>query len=728
MSDGAISATPLPEAAFALEVNGHGMPAVARGNGVEALHAPWEWALEILWPIATAPPPEAVLGTDAVFTLGRDELTRFFDGVITQVDDRGVTAEHRRYEVLLSPRLALLGQRTQYRIFCDLSSVEIVRMMLDEVGLYAGSGLTPLLRDPPPKRTVAVQFGETDLAFITRLLAEDGLAYTLLHDRAAETLLVFDGERAASTPLTVSMDGAPTQVVGRGASTAAVETLSRLEASRAVTPTGWSGLEFDFTHPQAAVKSAVGSGSRNIARYPGGFVLEPIPRGGSTHGAANGAKVAKARGEMERAAELGVRGVGVVTGVGVGQRVALADPGDAANRQLDGEYLVTRVVHRCVAPEHIYASREETSREERYENQFDAVPVAAVYRPAVPPKPRVMFPQSATVIGETDDSEEEIVTDVHGRVLVRFHWDVQPASGGGYRATPGRHRCWLRVAQSWAGPGWGFHFTPRVGMEVIVHFLDGDPDRPFVAGCLPNAANVPPVEVPSQRTQSAIRTRSSPKSEGFNELRFEDLKDAEEVYLHAQRDQRIEVLHDRSLAVGNDARAQIDRDESLSVGRDRSVDVLGHEQHSVEKNRDVTVGGDLSHEVTGATSLLVHKSSTVSVDEKVKVTINDGLSVFVGSSEGSAVEVTPKEVKVQTPKRHVTAVGDDVTQELTTEKYTVKAPKGLALVCGDTRIEIGEDKIVLQTKGGAKVELSGDKISIKTDGTVTVKGSNVANN
>jgi uncharacterized protein (DUF2345 family) len=156
--------------------------------------------------------------------------------------------------------------------------------------------------------------------------------------------------------------------------------------------------------------------------------------------------------------------------------------------------------------------------------------------------------------------------------------------------------------------------------------------------------------------------------------------------------------------------------------------VLGNEQHSVEKNRDVTVGGDLSHEVTGATSLLVHKSSTVSVDEKVKVTINDGLSVFVGSSEGSAVEVTPKEVKVQTPKRHVTAVGDDVTQELTTEKYTVKAPKGLALVCGDTRIEIGEDKIVLQTKGGAKVELSGDKISIKTDGTVTVKGSNVANN
>lgn len=103
----------LPEASFTLDVNGHGMPAVARGHGVEALHTPWEWALEVLWPIGTAPAPEAMLGADAVFTLGRGALTCFFDGVVTQVDDRGVTAEHRRYEVLLSPRIALLGQRTQ---------------------------------------------------------------------------------------------------------------------------------------------------------------------------------------------------------------------------------------------------------------------------------------------------------------------------------------------------------------------------------------------------------------------------------------------------------------------------------------------------------------------------------------------------------------------------------------------------------------------------------------
>ncbi len=408
MSDGANSAGPLPEASFTLDVNGHGMPAVARGHCVEALHTPWEWALEVLWPIGTAPTPEAMLGVDAVFTLGRGALTRFFDGVVMQVDDRGVTAEHRRYEVLLSPRMALLGQRTQYRIFNDLSSVEIVRLMLDEVGLYASGSLMSLLRDLPPRRSVAVQFGETDLSFITRLLAEDGLAYTLLHDQASETLLVFDGERAASTPLTVSMDGAPAQVVARGVATAAVETLSRLEATRAVTPSGWSGLEYDFTHPRAAVKSSVGGGVRNIARYPGGFVLEPIPPGGATHGAANAAKVAKARGEMERAAEVGVRGVGVITGIGAGQRVALADPGDAANRQLDGEYLVTRVVHRCAAPEHIYASREEVSDEARSVLQpvRCASPWERCTRPAVrAPQPAVMFPQSAMVLGETDDAK-----------------------------------------------------------------------------------------------------------------------------------------------------------------------------------------------------------------------------------------------------------------------------------------------------------------------------------
>ncbi len=169
-----------------------------------------------------------------------------------------------------------------------------------------------------------------------------------------------------------------------------------------------------------------------------------------------------------------------------------------------------------------------------------------------------------------------------------------------------------------------------------MQFLDGDPDRPIVTGCVYNGTHPTPVKLPDKKTQSGIRTQSSPHNGGYNELRFEDQKGEEEVYVHAQRNQRIEVLHDRSATVGRDARAEIGRDESHSVGRDRSLDVAGDEQHSVEGDRSLSVTGNEVRDVGGNHALLVHKSITVHADEQGRISTNDGLVLEVGGGRARA--------------------------------------------------------------------------------------------
>ncbi len=369
----------------------------------------------------------------------------------------------------------------------------------------------------------------------------------------------------------------------------------------------------------------------------------------------------------------------------------------------------------------MYGAGAPSRAEARYANHFEVVPTAAVYRTTPRQRPVALAPQCAIVVAP-DGSREEICTDRLGRVLVRFAWD---ATSHGPHELPS---CWLRVSQAWAGAAMGVSFIPRVGMEVVVHFLDGDPDRPYVAGCLPNAVNVPPVEVPLHKTQSAIRTQSSPGGAGYNELRFEDMARHEEVYLRAQRDHRVEVLHDQGATIGRDDTTQVGRDESLHVGRNRSLDIEGDEQHTVSGARQISVGKDELREVVGNHSLIVHKAFTVHADETGRISTNDALAVDVGGAAGTALEMSPDEIAVRAPKKHTLTVGDEAAQELTPERYAVRAPKGLTLQCGDTRIEIGEDRITLQTRSGAKVELDGDKITIKTSGPVNIKGSQVTTN
>ncbi len=708
----------IPEVALAFDVTGVDAGfTVSRAVVRERLSAPFEASVEVAAPPGLA--PSSLLGRACALTLQRDALSRRFAGVVTSVDDRGTDREGRVFEVSFAPSLALLALSARYRVWQKVDALRVVRDVLDAAGLYLGDRYDASEcagPDAPAPREYCVQFGETDLDFVRRLLAEEGLLFTFGDDDA---LVLFDARNASRRP---AVSPGALAVLGDAHGTASEEGLRRLDVVTSVT-TGHVALrDYDFTHPQRPLSIGEPDASRSVERYPARFVLGAYDEGARTYGAPDMRRAARVELQQRTALAEVVRGDGSVTGMRAGATFTADERGE---RGAEGPYLVTAVLHVASAPDVGLSDARGASREERYRNDFECVPAGRAWAAPPAPRPRADHPQVAVVTAEPG-SDEEICTDAYGRVLVRFPWDRDEWRRGAQSGT--RSSCWLRVMQPWAGAHWGFHFTPRVGMEVVVHFVDGDPDRPYVAGCLPNAANAPPVELPRHKTQSAIRTQSSPRSDGYNELRFEDLARHEEVYLRAQRDHRVEVLHDRSAAVGRDDSAQVGRDESLHVGRNRSVDVEGDEQHTVTGARQLSVGGDELREITGSHSVIVHRGFTLHADETGRVTTHDALVIEVGGASGTATEMSPDEVAVRAPKRHTVAVGDEVVAELTAERFAVKAPKGIALVCGDTRVELGEDRIVLQTKGGAKVELDGDKITVKAGGTVSIKGSQVTTN
>ncbi len=315
---------------------------------------------------------------------------------------------------------------------------------------------------------------------------------------------------------------------------------------------------------------------------------------------------------------------------------------------LDGTYLLTSVTHRADCPE--VDVRGSGLAGPNYENRFQAIDARTPYRPEGRPSPRAYGQQTATVIGPPG---EEIHTDVHGRIQVWMHWDPNGPDQGLDRA------CWLRVAQPMAGPGFGTMFLPRVGMEVLVSFVDGDPDRPVCVGCLYGGANTTPYALPDDRTKTTIKTRSSPGGDGFNELRFEDAAGGEQVYLHAQRNLDEEVLAAHTMDVGST--------QSVSVGSDQTIKVGG--------GRDIKVKGTQSIQIDGA-------STAVPPGPALKQSV----------------------------------VGDIET--ITTTKSQLIAPQGIQLICGATVFEMTPEGITMVAGKGSMLKLDAAVLVAAAGGAV----------
>ena len=492
----------------------------------------------------------------------------------------------RSFELVLRPGLWLLSQRSDWRIWMDMDAVEIAEALCAEHGLPAPdvSGVV----EAPPAEHYSVQAGESDLAYLLRRLEADGIWYHFAHDQG-------DGTGVGGLHrlhLSSHPAGYVEALAGDGDVRFAHGSTDRNHISRFDTaydylPGGHATGDWNFETP-GHVPGATAPGLHALPGHAGGggggpTGLErfeyPVQGGyGTGRRASEGIedgeveRVARLRMQADEAEHVRVEGASMVRTLAAGHRFT---PYDVANPDnVFAPHVVTSVTHEVVD-----TSYESVANQPDYANRFAALPadVPATPRRATP-RPRIDGVQVAIVAGPPG---EEIHPDAHGRVKLWFPWDRRAKKDG-------TDTCWVRVAQSWAGAGWGAQTIPRIGMEVMVTYLDGDPDRPVVTGVVPNARQTVPYDLPANKTKTVLRSQTH-KGDGFNELSFEDERGAEEVYLHGQKDHRIEILNDRTKSIGRDQSESVGRDKAISVGQD----------HTESVGRDVrhVVGQDVSYEV-----------------------------------------------------------------------------------------------------------------------------------
>ncbi len=683
---------------------------VVRMHVREGMNEVYEGVLDLATSSVDAT-PEPLIGQPCKLTITRAAVERRFCGIVRRAEDLGTTGGHRLVRVFLVPQLWQLSLRVNSRIYQNLNVLDVVKEVLKDADLYQDTvdeliaGVTPATY---PVREYCVQYRETDLAFVMRLLEAEGVGFYFTHAGDTEALVLTD--EVSSLPTVTGLVDDIFPVAGTEASTSSVETVRRLDWSRDVRPSAVTLRDFDFTRPLAQsdmTRSNPGSvGALEVYEYPGFYTINEYNEGEHVYREHGGRRLAENRQLGHLTWEKQGRGLGNGAGFTPGHVFELARHG---RDELNQRYYLTRIEHVGVASEELTSDvSQQRTGDDRYHNRFECTPVSVAYRPRrVTPRPVVQGPQTATVTA-APDTTDEICTDFHGRILVRFHWErpeFRPAS-----QRPLASSCWVRVAQLWAGPGWGFVFIPRVDMEVVVTFLEGDPDRPLVTGCVYNGANNTPYPLPEEKTRSTIKTNSSPTSGGYNELRFEDLAGSEEIYLQAQKDFNELVKHNHGTTVRANQTNSVSGNQSESVGgnqtmtvkKDRTKVVEGKEDNTVKNQRWTTIQG-------GYDSLHVEGNQDIMIDGP------GGAAIHVIGHYG-----------MDATDRITLDVGQTTNVTMTTSEITASTTSKIKLKAGSAEAEMVPGKITLKSGGGAQITLEGDRIDIKA-ATVNVEGTTTLN-
>ncbi|MBJ9329508.1 type VI secretion system tip protein VgrG [Citrobacter amalonaticus] len=598
------------------------------------------------------------LEKNAVLTIWQGAVAqRYVSGIVNEVSSGENNHWQMCYHLTIVPPLWRCGLRQNFRIFQQQDIRTISSTLLTENGVTAW---TPVFYEPHPAREFCVQYGETDLDFLTRLWAEEGIFYFdwTPPEGPEQKLVLCDDVAGVSTLGEIPFNpNAATEV-----STACISSF-RYRAR-----TGPSSVETqDYTFKTPAWPGWYSRAAENlngqrtqyeIFDYPGRFKDE-------YHGQAFARyQIEGWRHDTETATCISNSPV-----LRPGKRFRLTGhPSDTLNR----EWQVVNSVLTGNQPQALHGSEGQGTT---LENQFGAIPADRTWRMQPPAKPAVDGPQSALVTGPAG---EEIFCDEHGRVRVRFHWD---------RYCPGNEdsSCWVRVSQAWAGAGFGNLAIPRVGQEVIVDFLNGDPDQPIIMGRTYHQDNRSPGSLPGTKTQMTIRSKTY-KGSGFNELRFEDATGNEQVYIHAQKNMDTEVLHDRTTTVNNNHTETVVVGQTVKVGSKKEG---GHDQKTtVANDRRITVGNDQTLKVKN--------------DRTVNISHDDGLYV-----------TNDRRVTVKGKQEHSTT-GNHIS--LVEGKHSLEVKGDLARkVAGALGIKV-EGDIVLESSGSISLKAGGSFIVIQAGG------------
>ncbi|KQQ83768.1 type IV secretion protein Rhs [Xanthomonas sp. Leaf131] len=631
-----------------------------RMQASEALGQLFEYRIDALCTDAR-PDLRSLLGTPLAVRLADDNgEQRWYHGMVASCAQSGYTVidsiSYAVLEVQVVPKPWLLTQRRDCRIYQDLSVPEIVVSVLGEIGY---GDVQQRLSAQYPKRTYCVQYREDDFSFISRLLEQEGIYYYFTHSSSAHTLVLADALGAhAVRPGVESLPYVPPGMDERRILRASV---SHWRSARAVHSTRHALTDYDPQQPRASLAADVEASGAELHGVDG-LVAFDYPGAHAVQG--DGTRYAQLRTEAHNVQRACHHATTNACGLMVGALFALRG---FPRHECNQEYLVVSAETTLTAPEHSGGEPPFSSSVRVMESRL---PFRSPQRTA---KPSIAGLQTAVVTGDTD---EDIAVDAHGRVQVTFHWATA--------AHPhGAPSCWVRVASMWAGKGWGAMSLPRVGQEVVVSFLEGDPDRPLIVGSVYNADHAPPFALPENKTQSGVRSRSLlGGTADFNELRFEDKAGAEEVYLRAQRDLRAEVQHDHT--------ATIDNDQVLTVKHDRRARIDNNDSVDVGKKLLLQAGEEIEL-VTGSSRLVMKQNGDI---------VLSGIKILIDAT--SEAKVTSTAIKL-----------------IANAQLQAKSPATEVIGDGTLKLSSGG---MLSAEAGASATLKGPLVSIKADALVQVSG------
>ena len=678
---------------------------------------------------------DSIVRKAAVLTLNVDtDAPREINGIVSRIEEDNPDRKWSTYRMTIVPHAWLLLHRMDCRIFQAMSVPQIVSQVLLGAGLTAGTNYVLSLKGTYSPREYCVQYRESDWDFVTRLLEEEGIFYWIDTTPSAGDKVNFGDQAAVYAPIsgTSTLNFRPsagalhgTQVPGNNVS--AFQYAQQLRSGKS-TMRDWNFLKpaLDLT----GTASAAANTDLELYDFPGEYQ-------------------APADGNAYAGVRIGEQSAGIITGSGdslcsrltPGLTFTMADhPRDAFN----ASYLVTRVIHRGVNAEwqKLHAG-DDDAREPLYQNQFEVIPAATLFRPPrVTRRPHIHGVQTATVVGP---SGEEIYVDANCRVKVQFHWDRLGKNDD-------KSSCWVRAAQTWASASFGAMFIPRIDDEVVVTFLEGDPDQPLIVGSIYHGTNVPPYPLPDNKTRSTIKTNSSPGGGGSNELRFEDKKGSEEVYLHGQKDWTIliendknqtvghdetaHVKHDRTKNVDNDQTATIGHDDTLEVKNDQTMTVDNDQALTVKNNRTTTVQNDHTESVSGNQSVTITKAQTVAISDKQDITVSKTRSLTVTGDVSETfqakltVSVTGDVSETMSAKRTVSVSGDHSETisgkeaiNVTGDSVETVGGKKTFTVTGNVTITSGASTVTIKPSG--EISIQGVKMSIEASGPLAISGATV---
>lgn len=706
---------------------------VRRFSLVEGLSEPYRLTLELVTDDLSADPAK-LLGAPCQLLIDRDVTVRTVYGLAVRITELGIAADRLAVALDVVPALYLLGQAVNTRFFQEKSVPDILREVLEPAleaeGRRVRFDLDPAAYQP---REYCVQFRESDLDFAARLMQEEGILYYFEHtaDDGPE-LLVLAGGSDRCRKLALVDERAAIDYHPRQSGTAMLESIDTFTPTFALRTTSIVQRDFDWLHPaESPYKHERRSkDQRNRDREVYDHDDQRLFRD-------DGAKRARRKLEQHGAQMAVYLGTSDVAELIPGTTFDLLGHHQPS---VDRDYLLVRVRHRGEAPEEdLYTSG---TAHARYENEFEAIPADIPWRPEpTVARPRTHGPQTAIVVGPPG---EEIHTDEHGRIKVHFHWDrVSPFDDTA--------SCWIRVVQRWAGPSWGALFIPRIGMEVIVEFLDGDPDRPVVTGCVYNGQNHPPYPLPDQKTKSTIKSETSPGGGGFNEIRFEDAAGAEEIFIHGQLDMNTDVKRDTTRKGGRDDSSNIGRhqndevgvnrtakvgnNETLTVGVDQTISVGSNQSITVGANQTLSVGANQSETVGGNQSVTVSGNQTVGVSGNQSTTVNGNGTLAISGNNTTSVSgsatttVNGSSTESISGTLTLTANGAATVTFAAAHSLDVGAARTTNIAAGDTlnvgaALSVTAAQITL-TGGGSVIDIGPGGISITSGGVISITGATV---